>query len=140
MLPTIPIGSLFISELIGKEVISDTYKNINSSLTNIESFNEENVNQVIEELDINKKIGIVNSLFENIEHEHDKTKILALNNLHDISNKIERELDEIHKDLEYTKTIYFSYFRSKPYFQKLKKLKVHSKILDNRLDIVLKLM
>jgi len=140
MLPTIPIGSLFISELIGKEVISDTYKNINSSLTNIESFNEENVNQVIEELDINKKIGIVNSLFENIESEHDKTKILALNNLHDISNKIERELDEIHKDLEYTKTIYFSYFRSKPYFQKLKKLKVHSKILDNRLDIVLKLM
>ena len=77
MLPTIPIGSLFISELIGKEVISDTYKNINSSLTNIESFNEENVNQVIEELDINKKIGIVNSLFENIESEHDKTKILS---------------------------------------------------------------
>jgi len=140
MLPAIPIGSLFISELIGKEVISDTYKNINSSLTNIESFNEENVNMVIEELDINKKIGIVNSLFENIESEHNKTKILALNNLHDISNKIERELEEIHKDLEYTKTIYFAYFRSKPYFQKLKKLRVHSKILDNRLDIVLKLL
>ena len=139
MFPALPIGSLFISELIGKEVISDTYKGINSSIYNIQSFNIETVNQLIEELDILKKIEIVNSLFENLESLHDKTKILALNNLHDIADKIEKELKEIHLDIEYTKTIYFSYFRSKPYFDKLKKLKIHCKILDQRLDLILKL-
>ena len=78
MLPTIQLGSLFISELIGKEIISDTYKSINNSVTSIREFNEVSVNIILEELDILKKIeGIGN-----------KTKILALNNLHEISDKI----------------------------------------------------
>ena len=78
MLPTIQLGSLFISELIGKEIISDTYKSINNSVTSIHEFNEVSVNIILEELDILKKIeGIGN-----------KTKILALNNLHEISDKI----------------------------------------------------
>jgi hypothetical protein len=139
MIPALPIGSLFITELIGKEVITDTMKGINSSLSSIQSFNLENVNIVLEQLDISKKIEIVNSLFESIECEMDKTKILALNNLHEISEKIEKELVEIKKDIEYTSTIYFSYFRSKPYFDKLKRLEKHSFILDNRLDLFLRL-
>ena len=139
MIPALPIGSLFITELIGKEVITDTMKGINSSLSSIQSFNLENVNIVLEQLDISKKIEIVNSLFESIECEMDKTKILALNNLHEISEKIEKELVEIKKDIEYTSTIHFSYFRSKPYFDKLKRLEKHSFILDNRLDLFLRL-
>lgn len=135
----LPLGSLFLTELIGKEMISDSYKNINSSIYNIRSFDIEYVNHVLEDLDILKKIEIVNSLFENIEIEHNKTKVIALNSLHDIADKIQKELTEIKKDIEYTKTIYFSYFRSKPYFEKLNKLKNHSKILDQRMNLVLQI-
>ena len=140
MLPALPIGSLFISELIGKEVILETYHGINSSLSSIQSFNLENVNLVLERLDIAKKIEIVNSLFEDRGNVLDKTIILALNNLHEIAEKIEKELVEIKKDIEYTKSIYFSFFRSKPYFEKLKKLENHSHILDSRLDLFLRLV
>ena len=135
-----PITSIIISELIGKEVISDTVKGINSSISSIESFNINKVNDVLEELDIIKKIEIVNSLFDNHNLETDKTKVIALNNLHEISEKIMKELEEINKDIEYTKTIYFSYFRSSPYFEKLNKLKKHCKILDERMDLVLRLL
>ena len=76
MIPALPIGSLFISELIGKEMITETYKSINSSIYNIQSFDIELVNQILEELDILKKIEIVNSLFENLETLHDKTKVM----------------------------------------------------------------
>ena len=69
--------------------------------------------------------------------EADKTRVLALNNLHEIAEKIKKELEEIKKDLEYCKTLYFSYLRSKPYFEKLKKLERHSKILDERLKLFL---
>ena len=37
MLPTIQLGFFFISELIGKEIISDTYKSINNSVTSIQN-------------------------------------------------------------------------------------------------------
>ena len=140
MLPALPLGSLFISELIGKEVILETYHGINSSLSSIQSFNLESVNLVLERLDISKKIEIVNSLFEGRDEVLDKTIVLALNNLHEISEKIEKELVEIKKDIEYSKTLYFSYLRSKPYFEKLKKLECHSKILDSRLDLFLRLV
>ena len=140
MLPALPLGSLFISELIGKEVILETYHGINSSLSSIQSFNLESVNLVLERLDISKKIEIVNSLFEGRDEVLDKTIVLALNNLHEISDKIEKELVEIKKDIEYSKTLYFSYLRSKPYFEKLKKLESHSRILDSRLDLFLRLV
>lgn len=140
MLPALPIGSFFISELIGKEVILETYHGINSSLSSIQSFNLESVNLVLERLDIAKKIEIVNSLFEDRDDVLDKTIVLALNNLHEISEKIEKELVEIKKDIEYSKTLYFSYLRSKPYFEKLKKLECHSSILDSRLDLFLRLV
>lgn len=140
MLPTLPLGSFFISELIGKEVILETYHGINSSLSSIQSFNLESVNLVLERLDIAKKIEIVNSLFEDRDDVLDKTIVLALNNLHEISEKIEKELVEIKKDIEYSKTLYFSYLRSKPYFEKLKKLECHSSILDSRLDLFLRLV
>lgn len=140
MLPALPIGTLFISELIGKEVIVETYHGINSSLYSIQSFNMENVNNVLEKLDIAKKIELINTLFDERKNETEKSIVLALNNLHDIAEKIQKELEEIKNDIEYTKNIYFSYFRSKPYFDKLKKLEKHSAILDSRLDLYLKLI
>ena len=139
MLPTLPLGSLFLGELIGKEVIIDTYHGVNASMSSIKSFNMESVNTLLEHLDISKKIEIINSLFIENELETNKTKVLALNNLHEIVEEINKELDEIKKDLEYCKTIYFSYFRSKPYFDKLKKLENHTKLLDSRLDLYLKI-
>ena len=57
----------------------------------IQSFNMESVNMVLENLDIAKKIEIVNSLFVENQLETDKTKVLGLNNLHEIADKIKNE-------------------------------------------------
>ncbi len=136
----IPVGLIFTSELIGKEVLGETSKSIYNSISNISSFNETFLNKVIEELDLLKKIEIVNSLYDNSSDLKNKTIILALNNVHDISVKIENELKDIEKDIEYFKTLYFQYIRGLPYMEKINNLKKHSKILDDRLNLLIQLL
>ena len=136
----IPVGLIFTSELIGKEVLGETSKSIYNSISNISNFNETFLIKTIEELDLLKKIEIVNSLYDNSSDLKNKTIILALNNVHDISVKIENELKDIEKDIEYFKTLYFQYIRGLPYMEKINNLKKHSKILDDRLNLLIQLL
>ena len=136
----IPVGLIFTSELIGKEVLGETSKSIYNSISNISSFNETFLIKTIEELDLLKKIEIVNSLYDNNPNLKSKTVTLALNNVHDISVKIENELKDIEKDIEYFKTLYFQYIRGLPYMEKITNLKKHSKILDDRLNLLIQLL
>ena len=129
------------TDLIGNEIIKDTTKNIYTLITNINNNNVKYVNDIIDDLDIVKNIEIVDTLFE-----HNKSIILtspqktALNNLHDISIIIKKELNEINNDLEYLQTIYFSYLRPCPYKSKLINLQKHSNKLNKRFDLVIKLL
>ena len=68
-----------------------------------------------------------------------KTLSLELNNLHEISDKINEELEIIKKDIEYNKTLYFSNLRANKYNKNLENLKKHTRILDKRLDLFFKL-
>ena len=139
-MPFLTSGILLTSEVVGKEVISGTAGNIYNLLSGINEFNLAHVNEILEELDLNKKIEIVESLFDNNKTDFTKkTYNLALNNLHEISQKIQDELETIKKDIEYTNTLYFKRFRSLSYLGSLKNLKKHSKILDERLNLVIRL-
>tara|TARA_Y200000002_G_C22589983_1_gene624775 strand:+ start:607 stop:1038 length:432 start_codon:yes stop_codon:yes gene_type:complete len=139
-MPFLTTGMILTSDVVSREVISGTTGTIYRLLSGISEFDLEHVNQLLEELDLNKKIEIVESLFDNNRYEPTKkTFNIALNNLHEISEKISLELKEIKKDIEYTKTLYFKQFRSHKYMKNLENLKKHSKILDNRLDLVIKL-
>ena len=142
MLPV--AGLVFTSEIIGKELIGETSKGIFGLLSGINEFNIPYINQLLEDLDIMKTIELVESLFhERTKNEHiiqlTQSQILAFNNLHEINIKIQNELELIKKKIEESKDYWFKYFRTAPYHENLDNLKRYKKILDSRLDIVLKL-
>lgn len=140
MIEVVPLFKI-TSDLISSEIIKETSKKIYSSLYNINNNNIPIINNIIENLDIQNKIKIVNSLFEENKHKrNNNTQILSLNNLHDISEIIEKELNEIQKQIEYNNSIYLSYFLGYNYSDNLNKLRKHCNILDNRLDLAIKLL
>ena len=139
-MPFLTSGIILTSEIVGKDVISNTTSNIYKSIAGINEFNLGHVNELLEEIDIYKKIEIVESLFSNYNYDlTKKTLNLSLNNLHEISDKINEELEIIKKDIEYNKTLYFSNIRANKYNKNLENLKKHTKILDQRLDLFIKL-
>ena len=142
MLPV--AGLVFTSEILGKEIIGETSKGIFGLLTGISEFDIPYINTIFEDLDIMKTIELVESLFkEKTENQNmimlTSTQILAFNNLHDISIKIQNELELIKKGIEESKNYWFKYFRTAPYHQNLENLKRYKKILDKRFDIALKI-
>ena len=133
-------GILLSGDIVSKEIVSTTVSNIYKTITGISEYNLEHINELLEELDLYKKIEIVESIFENNKLDiSKKTYNIALNNLHEISEKISNELETLKNDIEHYKTLYLKNFRNHNYVKILENLKRHSKILDNRLDLLLKL-
>lgn len=132
---------LITSELIKNEIIHDTAKEIYSFVSGIYHHNEPILNNALEELDIVKKIELIEMIFSQYINDplNNETLVLSLNNLHDISIKIKEELEEIKNDLKEYEKIYFKWFRSVPYLNKLENLKRHCRILNERLDLFTKL-
>ena len=133
---------LITSELIKNEIIHDTAKEIYGFVTGIYHHNEPKLNIALEELDIVKKIELIEVIFTqySLDTLGNETQILAINNLHDISIKIKEELEEIKKDLKEYEKLYFKWFRSTPHLNKLDNLKRHCRILNERLDLFTKLV
>lgn len=140
----IPVGLILTSEIIGKEIIGETSKGIFGLLTGINEFNIPYINIFLEDLDIYKIVELVESLFNemNNEHhtiEHIPAQILAYKNLHEINLKIKKELEILKENIELSKDYWFKYFRTPPYHDNLENLRRYKRILDSRLDIVLRL-
>ena len=101
----IPVGLIFTSEIIGKEIIGETSKGIFGLLTGINEFNIPYINTILEELDIYKIVEIVESLFTKANDEHHTlelipAQLLAYKNLHDINVKIKNELGVLKTNIE----------------------------------------
>ena len=126
--------------LVSTEVVSNTMKNIHDSINGIHENDVPHILELLEKLDLKKKIEITQSLFKENKNIKNDTLKIALNNLHEITIKIKKELEEINNDIEYSKTLYFQSFRTMPYVEKLDKLKNHNDLLDNRLDLTIKLL
>lgn len=133
---------LITSELIKNEIIHDTAKEIYGFVSGIYNHNEPKLNIALEELDIIKKMEIIEVSFKQYYDKSlgNNALILSLNNLHDISIKIKEELEEIKKDLKEYETLYFRSLRSAPYLIKLENLKRHCRIMNERLDLFTKLL
>ena len=126
--------------LVSTEVVSNTMKNIHEAINGIHNNDVPHIIELLEKLDLKKKIEITQSLFKENKNVKNDTLKIALNNLHEITIKIKKELEEINYDIEYSKTLYFQSFRTMPYVEKLDKLKNHNDLLDNRLDLTIKLL
>ncbi len=140
----IPVGLIFTSEIIGKEIIGETSKGIFGLLTGINEFNIPYINTILEELDIYKIVEIVESLFTKANDEHHTlelipAQLLAYKNLHEINIKIKDELEVLKTNIELSKDYWFKSFRTPPYHENLENLKRYKKILDSRLDLVFRL-
>ena len=140
----IPVGLIFTSEIIGKEIIGETSKGIFGLLTGINEFNIPYINTILEELDIYKIVEIVESLFTKANDEHHTlelipAQLLAYKNLHEINIKIKDELEVLKTNIELSKDYWSKSFRTPPYHENLENLKRYKKILDSRLDLVFRL-
>jgi len=140
----LPVGLIFTSEIVGKEIIGETSKGIFGLLSGINEFNIQYVNGILEELDIYKVVELVESLFYDAHREHHSfdfipAQLLAYKNLHEINIKIKQELEELKKSIEDSKEFWFKSFRTPPYHKIIENLKRHKRILDRRLELLLRL-
>ncbi len=115
----LPIN-LFAIELVKKELLIETSKTILNLISGINEFNLDYVNMILENLDIIKTIELVDSLYKNINNKYLLAhKIIAYNNLHDISIKIKKELELINKGIKESENYWFKFLRTPPYHENI---------------------
>ena len=114
-----------------------TAKQTEVLINNIKKQDIDDVNKVLEETDLSKKIGIVQELFR-FKKDVLRSSIYktALNNVNDIILKINNELELIESDIEYVNSLYFTTMRVIPYYEKLENIKKYNTILNERLAII----
>ena len=139
------LETLVISSILGREFISHTigeatksaYLGIGELLSN-DNFQ---FKEILERLDIKLKIEIINDLFEkNKEVKVSKSVNTCFDNLNSIIKKINEEIKNINKEIEIHETKWFKNFRINNVLIKIENLKRHSSILDNRLNMLIKLL
>ena len=141
MIETIVIGSLLGREVV-TQTISQTTKSVYYGVTGLMSNEHFLLKDVLEELDINPKISTINSLMSDIEKRENinDTVHLCLNHLHDIIAKINNEIVDINKEIELDKEKWFRYFRTPNYIKKVHNLRIHKRIMDERLELLIKMI
>ena len=134
--------TLIISSLIKKEVIAQTIgestKSIFHNLSHIME-DEFKLKNIIEELDLTSKIDIINDLIKDVDKK-DINNIIhkAIHYLHDIIETINKEVEDIKKEIKEHFELWFHRFRTPTYISKIERLIKHNQILDKRLDLFIK--
>jgi len=134
--------TLIISSLIKKEVIAQTIgestKSIFHNLSHIME-DEFKLKNIIEELDLTSKIDIINDLIKDVDKENINNIIhKAIHYLHDIIETINKEVEDIKKEIKEHSELWFHRYRTPNYISKIEKLIKHNQILDKRLDLFIK--
>ena len=85
---------------------------------------------------------IIDNFIKNIPKDLEKNECisLSLNSIHDIVVQINNELTLINKIIEEHTLKYFYYFRKFDYYKQLTNIVDYKKIMDERFDILLKLI
>lgn len=137
------VGSEIISVLIGRQIvtqaISDASNSIYHSITGLVLYSDD-VNGILSELDLGSKIKILEELLKCLSNYKKKNSIIdmTLEQLHDMVLQIKRDLHIISEKLKNHNEKWFSNYRKVNCKKELAKLKIHSKILDNRLELFFK--
>ena len=133
-----------IGGMIGKEMynqaISETTHQLYSEINYLISYNDFNFKSVLENLDIINKIEIINDLLKNYDNITDKSIEKCVKSVIEIIHKINNEINEIKVLIEQHEEKLFYKWRSNPYSRKIENLINHSKIMDNRLDLLIKII
>lgn len=141
----ITIGANVVSALIGRQIlsqaISDASGTIYSSLGDIFYYSA-NVDRVLCELDIANKLVTMEFLIKELNANcgciDEESIHTCLENLHDMILHIREDLKQIRQQIEKHKTKYFSKYRSVDVKSQIYNLKLHSKLLLDRYDLLIK--
>ena len=142
--------STLIGTIIGREIlvktISDTSDQAYDSIKSFISSNDFYIKKILEELDIHVKIETINTLMNELEKNNSesnstnmKTSHQCLHNLHDIIDKINNVLKKIDEEIKLHKQKWFHTWRKPNYYEELKTLITYNIILDQRLDLFIKI-
>jgi len=136
-----------IGTMIGKEMfaqaLTESTKSIYSEIGFLLNYKDYNFKELLENLDINNKIEIITSLITDLEYDNKMYSDTCKKNIHsliDIINKIKNEIKEIKNDIEQHEQKWFYKYRSNTYNNKINNLVNHTKIMENRLDIFIKII
>ena len=133
------------SFLFGREVLSQTVsvttKSIYEGIDNILLNDNFQFKKTLENLDINVKLDIVNEFIKDIDDKYiTKTGIKMLKHLETILLLINKEIKNINLEIENHQLKWFSKLRYSECNTMIKNLVNHVKILDERFNLLLKLI
>tara|TARA_B100001175_G_C19513186_1_gene645308 strand:+ start:4439 stop:4897 length:459 start_codon:yes stop_codon:yes gene_type:complete len=100
------------------------------------------IKKTTDKIDLHNKLIIIDNFIKNIPKDLEKNEciLLSLNSIHDIVIQINNELTLINKIIEDHSLKYFYYFRKFDYYKQLNNIVNYKKIMDERFDILLKLI
>lgn len=123
---------------LGAKIITKTLDNV-LKLTSVDKNKHPGIHQVLVELDIESKLVIIHSMVKEIKKYKTSEMIdVCLCNLNEIVEKLSETLISIHNELDYHSTKWFSSWRTPNTENYLVVLNLESKILDKRLDLLVK--
>ena len=129
-----------VSALIGRQIlgqaISDASYSIYGTLGCIFSY-DTTIDDTIRSLDIKARIKMVDSLIKHID-EYNDTITTCLTGLHEIIILIREDLKQINSIILEHKRKYLSNWRHLDCRKQIKSLRINSKLLDTRLDFLIK--
>lgn len=129
--------------IAGKEVLTkliyDTYTVIQ------ENEQHPKAQVVLEQLDLEADLRVIEALVRQVEVTENNEGIfdavdVALYNLKQMIELIQKELQEIHIEQELHKTRYLADYRDPSFHSNLDNLIKHKKLLDKRIDFLIKLL
>ena len=133
-----------VSTLIGNDLltkaISDTAGTIYNLLYGLVELQDPILERAIDELDVKAQIKCVESIIGNLDKGNiTKSLNISLEQLHDIICRIREDLKQINSNFTLHQQKYFYYYRKIDNSIEILNLRRHKKILDQRLDMFMKI-
>ncbi len=100
------------------------------------------IKKTTDKIDLYSKLMVIDNFMKIIPTDLEKNKCIStsLQSIHDIILQIQNELELINNIIETHSEKYFYYFRKHDYYIQLENIVNYKKILDERFDILLKLI
>ena len=139
------LETAIISGLLGREVIrqsiTESTRSIFTIVSGIMTSKHFELIELLEELDIMHYINIINSLIDDLRDKKiSNTVHLSLDNLKSIVDKILKEIKYIENEITVFDTYWFKSIRTPNFISSIEKLKIHHKVMINRLNHLLNLI
>ena len=137
-IPALISGSKIMGAYFSKDLLLSTLSDIASCVYHsVNSVKDNNIKVFLEEIDISVRIQIIESFLKSINKsnqiKNNETILKCLHFIKETIHNIYIELQNIKKIIDnHNKNTWFAYYRSPPYCNHIKTIKMHSRLLDAR--------